>query len=479
MRFFFIISHSKTNCNTFLKILFIFSIFSLIYINDFPFHTYKTHCISIIIMKIHFIGVLGASMHALYELTKSFGVMVTGSDKLLNGHDARNVDNADLVVYTNAVNENNCELLQAKRLGIPIIERAAYLAEISKNYSTVVAVSGCHGKSTTTAMLARACRSLSPTAHVGAKNSSVIGECSLFITEACEYRRSFLTLSPDLAIVLNVEYDHPDFYKSEYDLFRAYSKLCEQSKLLLVNGDDPLCKKLKKRFSDKCFTFGFNARSDYRAERISTHDGKREFIFCHGSSRTQATISAIGEHNAYDALAALAGADMLGVDAVTAINELNGFTGIPRRFEYKGKAYGKDVYIDYAHHPTEIKATITTAKELYDSVAVVFQPHTYSRTVAFIHDFCSSLSTADTIILLPTFAARERSDKDPVIELKRKLDKQNAVTYLLDDFNQAVETCKLLDEKAIIFMGAGNVDECCKRFILSNEKNKASVFNSP
>lgn len=412
-------------------------------------------------MNIHFIGINGVSMRALAELTESYGHFVTGSDAATTGHDKTAVEHAELVVYTNAVPDDNCELVRARELGIPAIERAAYLGELSKAYEKVVAVAGCHGKSTATAMLGAACKARVPTVHIGVRDSSSIGERGLFITEACEYRGSFLRLRPSLGIVLNVGYDHPDFYRTKSELTKAYAEFCALSKTSLVNGDDKYAVKLGKNR----LTFGLGAHNDFRAKNITANNGKRAFVYKHANTEFAVDLKVPGAHNVYNALAAIAAASMLGIDEHEAAKAIEDFKGLPRRFEYKGSAFGKEVYCDYAHHPAEISATISAAREMFPSVAVVFQPHTYSRTEAMMDEFVAALSDADTVALAPIFAAREKPTGTTSHTLGRKIAENRKSVFCFDTFEEIIEACKMFEEKAIIFMGAGDIDKACDMFV--------------
>lgn len=412
-------------------------------------------------MRIHFIGIDGVSMRALADLAKSRGHKVSGSDMRGEGHCARNVDGAELVVYTNAVPPDNCELQRARELGIPAIERAEYLANVAKKFGTAVAVAGCHGKSTATAMLGEALRAYSPTVHVGAKGASRIGGGRFFITEACEYKRSFLKLNPDIGVVLNVGYDHPDCYGDREQVEDAFKAFANQCKTLIVNGDDPLCAAL----SDRAATFGLSKNCAYRAENVSD-GGARSFTYAHDGRRIKVNLSVVGMHNVYNALAALAAADKAGVPLFQAVQGISHFTGIPRRFERKGIACGKTVFCDYAHHPDEIKATIAAARELFPSVAIVFQPHTYSRTAALEDEFVDALNGADTVVFAPIFAAREKNICGASSHsLCRKLVERKQKTFCFDTFAEIISFCKTINEKALVFMGAGDIDVACDRFM--------------
>lgn len=419
-------------------------------------------------MKIHFVGVSGVSMRALSRAAASRGHTVTGSDNTLCGHDPRNVEGCDLVVYTNAVPPSNPELVRAKELGIPVIERAAYLGELSKTYNTVVAVAGCHGKSTVTSMIGAAFTGRNATVHVGVKDGSHIGGDKYFITEACEYRASFLHLRPDIGVVLNVQYDHPDFYRNEKELVGAYERFCGNCSAVLVNGDDETARGL----CDSPVTFGLGANNDYTAENITDNNGFRAFTFNdkRRGKHARVELSVAGEHNVYNALAAIAASCECGLTLTEILPRLRRFTGIARRFERKGIAFGKTVFTDYAHHPTEIASAIKTAKEIFPSVAVVFQPHTYSRTQSLMDDFAGSLALADTVVLAPVFSARENPiDGVSSHALCRKIVQQKDRAYCFDTFAEIVEYCAALKEKAVIFMGAGDIDKAADMMIRNSE----------
>lgn len=406
------------------------------------------------------------SMRALSSFAAARGHIVTGSDRACDGHSANNVVGCDLVVYTNAVPQDNEELVKARALGIPTVERATYLGELSKTYGSVLAVAGCHGKSTTTAMLGAIFSDRNPTVHVGVDGGSRIGSQRYFITEACEYRESFLRLKPDVGVVLNVQYDHPDYYKSDAQLVGAYKKFCSGCKAVLVNGDDPLCDGLK----DGAATFGSGEKCRYRAVDIRAENGYYGFTFV-GRNRARVSLSVAGKHNVHNALAALAVADMCGLSLTESLRGLGGFCGIPRRFERKGIAFGKTVLVDYAHHPTEIEATIKTAREMFPSVAVVFQPHTYSRTESLMDGFADALSKADVTVLAPIFSAREKPDGLSSHTLCRKLLEKTERAYCFDTFVEIVEYCKKIDTKSLIFMGAGDIDKAAELFLRSDEYN--------
>lgn len=417
-------------------------------------------------MRIHFIGCRGVSMRALAVAAASRGHTVTGSDAELAGHDPKNVEGCDLVVYTNAIPQSNCELIRAAELGIPAIERAEYLGELANTYGKVIAVSGCHGKSTTTAMLGCAFSDRNPTVHVGVANGSKIGADRYFITEACEYRASFLHLSPDIGIVLNVQYDHPDYYKTEQDVVYAYEKFCARCKTIIVNADDEIAKTLVR----SPIMFGIKSDCDYRAIDIKCERGFRTFRLV-GRKQARVRLSVVGEHNVYNALAAVAAASCCGLSLNEILPKISAFCGIARRFERRGNAFGKTVFTDYAHHPTEITATINAAKEIFPSVAVVFQPHTYTRTESLMDEFATALSLADTVILAPIFSAREMPTAGVSSHaLCRKIVQKTDHAFCFDTFAEIISHSKTLREKAVIFMGAGDINTVADMFIKADSE---------
>ncbi len=417
-------------------------------------------------MKIHFIGDEGVSMSALKAFAESRGNDVSGSDGARGGHDPKNVTGADLVIYTNAVPQDNCELVRARALGIPVIERAEYLGELSRVYGKTIAVAGCHGKSTTTAMLGEIFPRETATLHVGIAGASRVGGDGYFITEACEYNRSFLHLNPSVGMILNIQYDHPDCYKTFDALVAAYREFAEKSETLIMNGDDAVCRSIRH---PAAVTFGFGSDCDYRAENVTEQNGYRTFEFVHGSKKRRVELSVAGAHNVSNALAALAAADVCKIPLDAAIGRLRAFCGVSRRFERLGIAFGKIIYTDYAHHPSEIEATIKTAREMFPSVAVVFQPHTYSRTRALADDFAKALAKADAVALAPIFAAREKPidgvSSELICDKLRALGKPAECLHTFDDI---AAFCKPLTEKALLFVGAGDINRTAEKFVISN-----------
>ncbi|MBO5224567.1 MAG: UDP-N-acetylmuramate--L-alanine ligase [Clostridia bacterium] len=406
-------------------------------------------------MRIHFIGINGASMSNLALISKNNGHTVSGSDLTLHGHDAKNVQNAELVVYSSAINEDNCELLEARRLNIPTISRADYLSKLSKEYGSFFAVCGCHGKTTTTTMLYHALSSLSPTLHVGAKTEIKPGKKKIFISEACEYKKSFLSLRPDFSVFTNVDYDHPDCYKNLSELKDAYLQFYKQCGTSFINADDKHSKFLLKR--KNTISYGFSDDAEFVASSLRPTPCGYVFDVSYKSHLLSSfTLNVKGRHNVYNALGSIACAFSFGMSKNAIRSGIMKFEGVKRRNEFLGKIGECDVYTDYAHHPTEIINQLTLLTSFYKSTAVVFQPHTYSRTANLLSDFAYALTKADCVILLPTFASREKGEDDDklynLLKTKIRVEKIGK--------NEANEWTKNNSKNyaCICYMGAGDID---------------------
>ena len=382
--------------------------------------------------KVHVVGVGGAGMSAIARVLMERGEQVSGSDLTMTpfaeslaesgvpitiGHRAKAVNGADLVLASSAVPASNVELEAAVAAGIPVLRRPAFLSELVEGYRTV-AISGTHGKTTTTAMIAwtldRA--GLQPSFIVGGipkdlGTNSRHGSGDQFVIEADEYDRAFLSLHPAIAVLTNVEHDHPDDYPS----FEAYKTAFETfvsgvQETLIVNADDPVAMEMP---SDELtrVTFGLGKSADWRAVNIQTNDaGGMDFVAVRGDrTRALVRLRLPGEHNIRNALGALAAVNALKVDFATAREALADFHGVERRFEILGEVQGVTVIDDYAHHPSEIQATLAAARQRYVSAEIwaVFQPHTYSRTAALFDRLTESFTDADHVIVTDIYAARE------------------------------------------------------------------------
>lgn len=387
-------------------------------------------------INIHFIGIGGISMSGLAEILLDRGFMISGSDRqesaltrklesngalIFYGQKAENIsDKCDLVVYTAAIHPDNPEYARAKELGIPLITRAELLGQMMMNYRSSIAVSGTHGKTTTTSMLAHIllAADTDPTVSVGGILHAIdgnirIGASDYFLTEACEYTNSFLHFNPTLGVILNVEEDHLDFFKDIDDIrhsFKKFTGLLPKDGALVINADINDYSYFTKDLPCRVITYSVDSPADLTACDISFNEfAIPSFTAVYkGKELGRFELKVPGRHNISNALAAIGASLVLGIDTAMMAKGLSSFTGTDRRFQFKGKINGASVVDDYAHHPTEIRATLSTALKCpHKKLWVIFQPHTYSRTKAFFNDFIDALSAADEVILAEIYAARE------------------------------------------------------------------------
>ena len=440
-------------------------------------------------IHIHFIGIGGISMSGLAEILLDRKFTVSGSDmkaseitehlgkigaRIAIGQRAENITNdIDLVVYTAAIHEENEEFAAAKNKNIPMMTRAALLGQIMDNYARSIAVAGTHGKTTTTSMLTHILLQgqLDPTVSVGGMLDRIggnirVGQSNVFLTEACEYTNSFLEFHPLYSIILNVEEDHMDFFKDLEDIEHSFHLFASQTApdgLIIINGDMEHTDDILKDLPQKAITFGLNGDNDYTATDISfDKEGNGSYqLVVDGENMGPVSLKVKGRHNIMNSLAAIACARALGLPMQQILTGLLSFGGTHRRFEYKGNIGDVIVIDDYAHHPTEIKATLTAAREYpHDELWVVFQPHTYTRTKAFLHQFAEVLTLADHVVLADIYAAREPdtgmvSSRDIVNLLKEA----GTDVYYFPTFGE-IEDFLLSQVKGhdlLITMGAGDV----------------------
>lgn len=404
-------------------------------------------------IHIHFIGIGGISMSGLAEILLEEGFTVSGSDSkespltkkleqlgatIFYGQKASNIiDGIDCVVYTAAIHRENAELIEAVAKKIPMLTRAELLGQLMKNYKTPIAVSGTHGKTTTTSMLSHILLAgeKDPTISVGGILQAIggnirVGHSDTFITEACEYTNSFLNFFPKIGIILNIEEDHLDFFKDLEDIrhsFHQFAALIPADGTLIINSDIKNYKEICEGLDCRIVTCGSSISSDYSSENVRFDEkGLASFdLIKHGETVCRIQLSVPGYHNVSNALTCIAAAELLEIPMETIIQGLLAFTGTDRRFEYKGMMNGVTIIDDYAHHPTEILATLKAAKNYpHKELWCVFQPHTYTRTKAFFHEFAEVLSHTDHLVLADIFAARETdtlgiSSKDLAAEVAR------------------------------------------------------------
>ncbi len=440
-------------------------------------------------IHIHFIGIGGISMSGLAEILLTEGFTVSGSDMhrtpltetleqkgipvFYRQTPANLTDDIDLIVHTAAIKAGNPELAAAVERGIPCLTRAQLLGQMMRNYKTPVAVSGTHGKTTTTSMIAEILlrADTDPTLSIGGILRSIggnirIGKSDYFVTEACEYTNSFLEFFPKIGIILNIEEDHLDFFHDIdeiRDSFHRFAALLPEDGTLIINGTIANLETVTKDLPCRIITFGNDPSFDYSFDHLSfdeaacpsftlqTRDGQKRTV----------TLSVPGEHNVYNALAALALSDLLGLPTDTVLAALRDFHGTDRRFEYKGQIGGVTIIDDYAHHPTEITATLQAARNYpHKTLWCVFQPHTYSRTKAFLPEFAQALALADRVVLADIYAAREKDTLGVSSRMLQdeicRLGKECAYFPSFDEIeNFLLENCSGGD--LLITMGAGDV----------------------
>lgn len=387
--------------------------------------------------KGYLIGIGGVSMSSLAEVLHGAGLSITGSDmsdnqnvinlekktgiKVNIGHNAENIgEDIDFIVRTAAVHDDNPEIIRARELGIPVFERTQAWGSISKNYSNAVCIAGTHGKTTTTSMCTHILMAAAkdPTVMIGGTLPLLnaghrVGHGNTIIMEACEYYNSFLSLHPTVAVILNIEEDHLDFFSGLEDLQKSFKAFAERTPegtgCIIANADDANTMEAIKSVNRKVITFGLSDNADVYAENIKFSGASSSFdIMYNGTLYTDVTLHVPGIHNVKNALAAAAAGISVGIRPYAVKYGLSAFNGAGRRFEFKGKYKGADVYDDYAHHPGELKALLDTVEQLkYRRIVLVFQPHTYSRTNALFDSFVKQLSRPDVLLLAEIFAARE------------------------------------------------------------------------
>ncbi len=443
-------------------------------------------------IAIHFIGIGGISMSGLAEILLQRGFKVSGSDSresnltrlleekgahIFYGQRSSNIaDDLDVVVYTAAIHPDNPELAQAKTKNIPCLTRAELLGEIMQNYETPVAVSGTHGKTTTTSMLSSILLQMDsdPTLSIGGILQSIggnirIGQSGLFVTEACEYTNSFLSFYPKISAVLNIDADHLDFFKDLDDIrhsFRLFCELLPEDGTLVINGEIPSLGEITDGLVCTVLTYGCDPSFDSYATDISYDELARPSYVFHmkrpeGELSFPVTLGVTGEHNVSNSLAAITIAVLLGGHTEDIQKGVCTFSGTDRRFQFKGMLGKTTVIDDYAHHPTEITATLkTAAKYPHKETWCVFQPHTYTRTKALLPEFAQALSLADHVILADIYAARETDTLGiSSATLQKEIQKLGGDCEYFSSFdaieNFLLEKCEPND--LLITMGAGDV----------------------
>ena len=432
--------------------------------------------------KYHFIGIKGSGMSSLAQIAYDMGNEVQGSDeetyfftqeKLeqrnipMYYYGAENIKEGYEVILGNAFDETHVEYRRAKELGLTTYTYSQFLGKLLSEIPSI-AVTGAHGKTTTTTMISNIFKHSHVTSYLigdvtghGEKNSEYM------IAEACEYYRHFLAYYPDYAVVTNIDFDHPDYFNDEHDMFDAFQSFVNQVKnTVVICGDDRLASQLKPA-NAKTVKYGFNDGNDYQIKNVQTTSEHSNFnIYKNSELLGTFTMAVFGLHDISNATSAIALADLNGISVEKIQESLSQYKPAERRFsEHK---IGNSVVVDdYAHHPSEIKATINSARRKYadKEVIAIFQPHTYTRTAKFLNEFAESLETADKVFLCPIFASVREKEKIVGIEDLQKVTKGSQIINSEEDFDKLN-----FDNSVFLFMGAGNINKLCHKFIEQKSK---------
>ncbi|MBE6182634.1 UDP-N-acetylmuramate--L-alanine ligase [Heyndrickxia ginsengihumi] len=418
----------------------------------------------------HFVGIKGSGMSALAQILHDIGYEVQGSDVEKYFFTQKPLDDAGIkilpfnrenikpgltVIAGNAFPDTHEEIQEAFKLGVPVIRYHKFLGDFANKF-TSIAVTGAHGKTSTTGLLAHVMHAIKPTSYLIGDGTGVgVKDAEYFVFEACEYRRHFLSYFPDYAIMTNIDFDHPDYYANINDVFSAFQEIALQVKKgIIAYGDDEQLQKIQAKVP--VLFYGFEEGNDFQARNIVIDETGTKFdVFVRNTFYATFGIPTFGEHNVLNALGVIALCQYEGIDKEAVQEHLKTFHGVKRRFTEK-KIGTQIVVDDYAHHPTEIKATIDSARKKYPNreIVAVFQPHTFSRTQAFLNEFAESLSLADRVFLCDIFgSARENHGKLTIEDLQAKIEgsqiiKENDMSPLLP-----------IENSVILFMGAGDIQK--------------------
>lgn len=440
--------------------------------------------------RLHFVGIGGSGMFPIVQIMHGKGYEITGSDNnesdtlalerkmgitVHMGHDAKNIEDADLVVYSAAIMKDNPELAAARERKIPLAERSEILGYITRQYSDCLCVSGTHGKTTTTAMLTTILlgAGFDPTAVIGGKLKAIGGNgrlgASTFMTcEACEFKDTFLRLSPDIAVILNIDEDHLDYFKTLDNLIQSFRRFAESArKTVVINGDDQNSMLAVAGLDKHIVTFGFAEGNDYYPANIKRPERSAQTfdLMFRGERVAEIALKVPGAHNILDATAACAAAIEAGVAPADLAAPLAEFYGAGRRFEILGKKNGITIADDYAHHPAELRVTLEVAKTLgYNRVWAVFQPFTFSRTFLLLDDFAAALKIADRVVMSEIMGGRENNDWNIFTKDLAALVPGSVWFGGDDEFRQMADyvMSNAGDGDLVLTMGCGDVYKCAK-----------------
>ncbi len=449
------------------------------------------------VKKLHFVGIGGSGMCPMAEILHHKGYQLTGSDinesdtldrikgygiPVAMGHRAENIGDAECVVYTAACKQDNPELVAAREKGVPTLERSVMLGMLTAKFPCPVAVSGTHGKTTTTGMLTQILieAGKDPSAIIGGKlplisGNGRVGKSGVIVCEACEYVDTFLQLSPAASVLLNIDADHLDYFKTMDNIVRSFHQFAAQtSRLLIVNGDDPRVLESVKGLEDReIVTFGRSEKNDYYPAELNEEDTACEdfTLMYKGEKLGRVNLTVPGEHNMLNAVAAAAAAHSLGVDAAPICAALGKFSGVHRRFEVLGKFGGVTVADDFAHHPTELTAVLSSAMRMgYKQVWAVFQPHTYSRTYNLLDDFAKALSIPDHLVMTEILAVRETNTYNiHTSDLAAKIPGSKWFQSFEEIADYVMGQAK--DGDLILTLGGGDIYKCANLIVKKYEES--------
>lgn len=427
----------------------------------------------------------GLAKHLLFENYTVMGSDLYLSDKtaeleklgakIHHGHKRENLEDADCLIYTSAVKSDNPELEEARRRGIPVVKRSRLLGDITARYKNSIAVAGSHGKTTATAMISSVLvqAEKDPTVFLGGDVEEYAnyrhGKSDTVVLEACEYEKNILDIKPKIAVVLNIDDDHMDCYKNMKEMVCTFREFSRNS-LTFVNADD---KHASDVFNSTTITFGIDKLSNYQARYVKkTSSGYSFSVYSCSKNIGRINLKIMGKHNIYNALCAVAVCDTLGVRFSVIRRALESFLGVKRRNEYLGKAFGLNVYADYAHHPREIDATLSAYSENGNDYLTIFQPHTYSRTKILMDEFVQVLSKVNPLVIYKEYPAREKFDESASARalydnIKSKAEKGVFYADSYKDLNKILKTASP-DIKRVLFLGAGDIYEIAKSAVDAN-----------
>jgi UDP-N-acetylmuramate--alanine ligase len=450
--------------------------------------------------NLHFVGVGGSGMFPIAQILLAQGHHISGSDNnpgetidqecamgmdVHIGHCAQNIEGADAVVYSAAIMADNVELAAARERGIPLIERSEMLGLLSRRYSDCVCISGTHGKTTTTAMVTHILleAGFDPSAVIGGKlraigGSGRVGSGDAMVIEACEFVDTFLRLSPDVAVILNIDADHLDYFKTVENIILSFSKFAKSAtRAVVYNADDENTRKAVSELSNGLDSFGYRETCDYYPKNIVWRDGSHgTFDLMHkGNLLCPIELNVPGEHNVLNAVAACAAAAAAGAGKDALRTGIAAFGGVHRRFEILGVREGVTIADDYAHHPAELRVTLKTAKSLgYENVWAVFQPYTFSRTVLLLEDFAEALTIADRVVLSAIMGGRERNTwGNTSAEVGQKLPGCVCLATFEEIADYVMQNAGPGD--LVITLGCGDVYKCANLMMKTNKKMSKAV----